>query len=162
MKKFFVIIAVLGLSTLIGGTDSAFAETTFPDVEEDAWFYPYIMELVEDGVASGYPDGRFGSWDPINRAELAKMLVLYKQQFKGHWLKDNVVEIVLVLATVFGWIYILSAFQHIQPNAKRSRSSSSVPSGKRGSGKNGPAIRKKGSTEGTDAIEKNLNSNWWT
>lgn len=96
----------------------------------------------------GYPSGEFGSWDPINRAEFAKVIVTLKSQLKNHWLKDNWVEIILVLITLFGWHSILRSMrQLVEQNGKKSPTNTSV------------APRKKLSN--ANAIEKNLKSNWW-
>jgi hypothetical protein len=126
----------------------------YSDVEESAWFSPYIKELSEAGVVEGYADGRFGAWDPVNRAELAKMLVLLKAEIKGHWLKDNVTEIALVLATLLGWIYILMAFKKttevMTQQLIRLQRLERDPTSKGGN-----------SRKAENNIEKNFKSNWW-
>lgn len=54
---------------------TAGAKTLFTDVPEDAWSAPYVYELVERGIVSGYGDGTFGPELTVKRSEYAKMLV---------------------------------------------------------------------------------------
>ena len=125
-------------------------EQQFPDVEPDAWFYPYVMELAEDGIVQGYPDGRFGAWDPVNRAELAKIIVLLRSELRGHWLKDSIAEIILVLATVFGWMYLVAQLKDLKTPQQPQQTSQATS-----------APPQKTVPEDDAAIEKNLKSNWW-
>lgn len=46
----------------------------FPDVPKNTWFFPYVESLKTAGWIDGYPDGTFRPGDPINRAEIAKIL----------------------------------------------------------------------------------------
>lgn len=48
---------------------------SFPDVEPDDWFFPYVETAKHYGWIAGHPDGEFRPGDKINRAEAAKMLV---------------------------------------------------------------------------------------
>ena len=45
----------------------------FPDVPEDVWFFPYVMEAVEIGMIGGDPDGNFYPARTVNTAEFLKM-----------------------------------------------------------------------------------------
>ena len=47
----------------------------FTDVPQDSWEAPYVYELVDRGVISGYGDGTFGPENTVLRCEYAKMLV---------------------------------------------------------------------------------------
>ncbi len=47
----------------------------FSDVPADAWEAPYVYDLVDRGILSGYGDGSFGPQDTVKRCEYAKMLV---------------------------------------------------------------------------------------
>lgn len=49
---------------------------TFPDVPIDAWFTPSICAAWENGIVSGYPDGRFRPEEGVRFVEAAKMLAL--------------------------------------------------------------------------------------
>jgi hypothetical protein len=55
------------------------AGTVFVDVEDNAWYAPYVSSLSEWGIVSGYRDvagkttGRFGPGDPVTIAEILKM-----------------------------------------------------------------------------------------
>ena len=86
---------------------------SFSDVSESDWFYPYIQEATEHQLMVGYPDGRFGPWDPINRAEMAKILYVMREDLKSDWLMDNVVELALVLITLLAWVSIVGTMKSI-------------------------------------------------
>lgn len=166
MKRIFVTfltalivsIAYLNFQTL----DTALSEKEdytentqrYSDVESDAWFAPYIEELSKDGIVKGYPDGRYGAWDPVNRAELAKIIVLLKTELKGHWFKDNIMEIALVLATLFGWLYIISAF-------KKSTEEMTYQLIRFQERQQDPTQKPQSNPKAEHTIEKNLKSNWW-
>jgi len=49
---------------------------SFPDVSTQHEFYPAISYLAAAGVIGGYADGTFGPYNPVLRAQLAKMAVL--------------------------------------------------------------------------------------
>lgn len=48
----------------------------FPDVKSSDWFYIFVESNFNAGVVNGYPDGSFRPANPINRAEIAKMVSL--------------------------------------------------------------------------------------
>lgn len=52
----------------------------FSDVDEKAWFAPYVCKAKEAGVIAGYPDGSFKPESPINFAEAAKIIVMTLRQ----------------------------------------------------------------------------------
>ena len=52
----------------------------FKDVKDADWFAEAVAWAVENGVASGYGGGQFGSEDVINRAQLAVMLHGYAKK----------------------------------------------------------------------------------
>lgn len=47
----------------------------FSDLSPSHWAYNAIMELVEEKVLSGYPDGTFKPGKPVTRAEFTKFMV---------------------------------------------------------------------------------------
>ncbi|MBR4880227.1 MAG: S-layer homology domain-containing protein, partial [Clostridia bacterium] len=47
----------------------------FPDVTKDKWFYHYIMELNEEGVITGYPDGNYGPYDTTTTGAAVTLLM---------------------------------------------------------------------------------------
>ena len=49
--------------------------STFSDVPESYWAFSYIEEMVDRGVLSGYPNGRFYPDNNVSRAEFAKIMV---------------------------------------------------------------------------------------
>jgi hypothetical protein len=50
-------------------------EFTFPDIEDQAWYIPYLRVAVNNEVIEGYPDGTFRPDDDVNFAEAAKIIV---------------------------------------------------------------------------------------
>ncbi len=48
---------------------------SFSDIEDGAWYIPYLRKAVENEIISGYPDGTFKPSDNINFVEAAKILV---------------------------------------------------------------------------------------
>ncbi|MDD5103442.1 MAG: S-layer homology domain-containing protein [Candidatus Peribacteraceae bacterium] len=47
--------------------------TGFQDVDENAWYTPYIRYGKQQGIVQGYPDGSFKPEQPVNFAEALKM-----------------------------------------------------------------------------------------
>lgn len=108
MKK--ILIPLLTIFTVLTSLSSTLA-ADFPDAPADAWFTPYIQEAVEEGLMQGNPDGTFGSWEPMNRAEFAKVIVEFNKKFQEPWWEEHLFEIVLVLITLAGWITV-AAFMY--------------------------------------------------
>lgn len=52
---------------------SASNPTGFRDVDESAWYTPYIRYGKQQGIVQGYPDGSFKPEQPVNFAEALKM-----------------------------------------------------------------------------------------
>ncbi|MBE0446986.1 MAG: S-layer homology domain-containing protein [Actinobacteria bacterium] len=52
------------------------APAGFIDIPSDAWYRPYVIELVAKAIISGYPDGTFRPNNPVTRAEFTKMICL--------------------------------------------------------------------------------------
>ena len=48
---------------------------SFPDINTSAWYMPYLVYAVEQGIVKGYPDGTFRPQENIRRAEVAKVAV---------------------------------------------------------------------------------------
>lgn len=57
------------------GLTSAFAVTSFTDLDENHWAYSQIMNLAENNVVVGYPDETYKPDAEITRAEFASMVV---------------------------------------------------------------------------------------
>jgi len=47
----------------------------FPDVDQNAWYAPYVTEAYEARIINGFEDGYFHPDNPILRAEAAKMIL---------------------------------------------------------------------------------------
>ncbi len=62
---------------LVNATGKKFSKSLgnkFKDVRSGDWFYPYVEIAYAEGWIAGYPDGSFKPGNPINRAEIAKLL----------------------------------------------------------------------------------------
>lgn len=79
MRSFKKALAfVLTLALVLSSMAVAFADTntsTYPDVNGTD-YATAVNTLTSLGVVSGYPDGTFGVNDNLNRAQVAKMIVL--------------------------------------------------------------------------------------
>ncbi len=47
-----------------------------PDLDPQAWYFPYVCQAYRNGVISGYPDGTFRPAQTINKVEALKMDLL--------------------------------------------------------------------------------------
>lgn len=84
-------------------------DNSFPDVNRGDWFNTAVSTMAELGIIKGYPDGTFGSNDPITRAEFAAIAARFdsssvstKANFKdieGHW-----AELEISKAAANGWV----------------------------------------------------------
>ena len=54
-------------------------EDVFPDVKEYDWFGVPVSWAAENGVITGYQNGRFGPADDITREQIAVMLYRYAE-----------------------------------------------------------------------------------
>ena len=54
---------------------------SFNDVQEDHWAHVAIETMKEEGIITGYADGRFGANDSMTRAQMAA--VIYRLNQKG-------------------------------------------------------------------------------
>ncbi|AKG23891.1 S-layer homology domain-containing protein [Calothrix sp. 336/3] len=52
----------------------SFAQTSFSDIPNNYWAAPFIQELSQRGIVSGFPDGRFRPEEKVTRAQFAAML----------------------------------------------------------------------------------------
>ncbi len=77
MKKLIssVLAVVLLLSTIVFAKDYSDYPQKFYDVDKSHWAYPYISELTDKNVISGYTDGSFKPENTVSRAEWSKMMV---------------------------------------------------------------------------------------
>lgn len=74
MRNLFtkLVPVVLGIAL---ATSTAFAEPAFTDLDKTHWAYPQIMELAQENIVVGYPDGTYKPDAEITRAEFASMVV---------------------------------------------------------------------------------------
>jgi hypothetical protein len=63
------------------GSPEPVTETNpFEDVSEGAYFYKAVLWAAENGITSGYPDGRFGPNDSCTRGQIVTFL--YRSEHK--------------------------------------------------------------------------------
>ncbi|WP_050180626.1 S-layer homology domain-containing protein [Domibacillus robiginosus] len=72
MKK--CLAALLFSLLVLAGTQQAFATNAFSDLRQDHWAREEIYFLSNEGVISGYSNGKFGANDTIKRHQMAIML----------------------------------------------------------------------------------------
>ena len=70
MKKIFALAAVAALTAGV----SAYAANPFSDVSTDDWAYQAVVDLSEQGIVEGYPDGMFKGEKNMTRFELAQII----------------------------------------------------------------------------------------
>ena len=64
---------------------------SYNDVTKAAWYYQYVLELSDDGVIGGYPDGSYRPSGSVTWGEALKLVMLsagYKEQAQPagkHW-----------------------------------------------------------------------------
>ena len=68
VMAFVLLFMVLSYKTLLT------AQERFSDVPPGHWAYEAIMDLVQRGILSGYPDGTFKPDNPVKRSETAVIL----------------------------------------------------------------------------------------
>ncbi len=79
-----VVILAFGLSINTSGGPH------FLDVPVGSSFYPYVETGVNLGLWQGYPNGNFGPGDPVNRGQVAKILVNAAiTTDPAHWTLEN-------------------------------------------------------------------------
>ena len=50
-------------------------KSSFPDVEQESWFKPFVVKAKALGILHGYEDGLFHPNNPVTRAEAIKILI---------------------------------------------------------------------------------------
>ena len=70
MKKVLAIAAVAALTAGV----SAYAANPFSDVTPNDWAYQAVVDLSDQGVVEGYPDGTFKGERNITRYEMAQII----------------------------------------------------------------------------------------
>ncbi|HZD59962.1 MAG TPA: S-layer homology domain-containing protein [Anaerolineae bacterium] len=78
---------------------------TFPDVPQTYWAWPYIEAAAERGLISGYPDGTFRPLAPVERQEIAKIIVLAE----GYPISTSGPRFADVPASLWSFQYIMTA-----------------------------------------------------
>ena len=65
-------------------------KSTFPDVEADAYYAPYVAWAVEHGITKGNGDGLFAPDEPVNREQMATFIVRLFDAFGYTYPQENV------------------------------------------------------------------------
>ncbi len=55
-------------------------QSPFPDVPSSSWMAPYIAWAKANSIVNGYADGNFGPNNPVTRAEIAKITVIFLER----------------------------------------------------------------------------------
>lgn len=55
----------------------------FPDVPEDQWYAPYVIWAYQNGVTTGYDNGKFGPIDRVKREQFVTMLHRFNKTYGG-------------------------------------------------------------------------------
>lgn len=61
---------------------SQYLSTDFNDVDIDTWYGPYIAWASQNGIVSGYGNGKFGPADNISREQMAVLIMRYADYAK--------------------------------------------------------------------------------
>lgn len=78
MKKLLIVLTVVCVLFV----PTAYAASTFKDVKEGAWYYPFVMKSSQMGIIDGYKDGTFRPNDNVTRAQLSKIMANYDDKAK--------------------------------------------------------------------------------
>jgi len=71
--------ALLGSMLII----PALAQENFPDIPENHWVFQALLNMKQEGILVGYPDGLFRGQRPASRYELAGAINAAYQKLKG-------------------------------------------------------------------------------
>ena len=63
----------------MAGNPAVTFENRFSDVQSGAYYSDAVIWAYQEEIVNGYPDGRFGVFDPITREQIAKMLRVYAE-----------------------------------------------------------------------------------
>ena len=61
----------------LAGSPAVDADNPFADIEEGMWYTDAVIWAAENGIVSGYGNGKFGPNDAITREQTAKILYSY-------------------------------------------------------------------------------------
>lgn len=70
MKKILALAALAALTTGV----SAYAANPFADVSTSDWAYQAVVDLSDQGIVEGYPDGTFKGEKNVTRYEMAQII----------------------------------------------------------------------------------------
>ncbi len=98
MKKIvLIIISVLLIAT------SSFGNSPFSDISDNAWYFKWVNDLIEQNITSGYPDGTFRPDNQLKRIELLsftmKSLGYDLAVSEGYW-GQNIIDKALEIKVI--------------------------------------------------------------
>lgn len=102
------ITRVLGKERYVKENIIKYTKAGYSDIEGTEWFVPYVSFCSEQGIISGYPDGKFNPSEYISEKGFLKMLmVAFNYRYGENFNWDNVFE----KAVEYGFIadYVNSA-----------------------------------------------------
>lgn len=76
IQRVAAVIGGVAAAATVPGTFllAAEAQTSYPDVASDYWARPFIAQLSQADILTGYPDGTFRPEQPIDRDEYAAVI----------------------------------------------------------------------------------------
>ncbi|MBQ8510671.1 MAG: leucine-rich repeat protein [Clostridia bacterium] len=96
-------VAILGRLTAIDGED--YDESSFDDVEADAWYTAYIAWAEEHDIVFGYGDGSFGIADEVVTEQAAAILARFAAFIGGDTASEFALTDYVDAALVEEWAY---------------------------------------------------------
>ena len=74
LQKTSALLMAAAITFSAGLTASAENTNIYPDVNRGDWFYPYVKNVSEQGLMTGYKSGDFGVTDNLTRGQFATVL----------------------------------------------------------------------------------------
>jgi len=70
---------------ILGAEYTDYDTFSFPDIGDDSGIYDETSDMIQTayelGIVSGYPDGTFGPYNTVNRAEMFKIITMFNSVF---------------------------------------------------------------------------------
>lgn len=90
MSRAMLATVLYRLSGTSGKTSKTSDTNAFSDVEKGSWYEEAVLWGAENGIITGYGDGRFGPNDPVSREQISVMLLRFAE-YMGFELDETVV-----------------------------------------------------------------------
>lgn len=91
------IVKALGVQNKVLQNQAAYAKTSFKDVPAGEWYAPYVGYCVQNGIISGFPDGKYKPNDNLSEKAffsiLLKALGYTSADFTWDWINRKAYEV---------------------------------------------------------------------